>query len=87
MILLVSHGQTLFNAEGRLQGRLDSPLSAAGIRHAQAQGALIRSLIGEPDDYTVVSSPLGRARMTAKIICRTARIRELKVEDVFSLKP
>jgi broad specificity phosphatase PhoE len=59
----------------------------AGIRHAQAQGALIRSLIGEAGDYTVVSSPLGRARMTAEIICRTASIRKLKVEDVFSLEP
>jgi probable phosphoglycerate mutase len=52
MIFLVRHGQTLFNAEGRLQGRLDSPLSETGVRQAQTQGALIRSLVaGETDSY------------------------------------
>jgi probable phosphoglycerate mutase len=82
MILLVRHGQTLFNAEGRLQGRLDSPLCDAGVRHAQSQGALIRSLIeNDAGNYTVVSSPLGRAKTTAEIICRAAELRELVVDD------
>ena len=34
-VLLVRHGETTFNAEGRLQGRLESVLTDAG--HAQAQ--------------------------------------------------
>ncbi len=32
MILLVRHGRTVFNVEGRLQGRLDSPLTEQGVR-------------------------------------------------------
>jgi broad specificity phosphatase PhoE len=82
MILLIRHGQTLFNAEGRLQGQLDSPLSEAGRRHARSQGVLIGSLIhGEADKYTVVSSPLGRAKATAEIICRTAQLHSLHFDD------
>lgn len=85
MILLVRHGQTLFNAEARLQGRLDSPLTDAGVRHAQSQGVLIRSLVGdEADTYMVVSSPLGRATATAEIICRTAQLPGFVVDDRLS---
>lgn len=36
---LMRHGQTLFNAQGRIQGACDSPLTALGIKQAQAARA------------------------------------------------
>ncbi len=59
MLVLVRHGRTRLNAEGRLQGRIDEPLDDVG----QQQAAAIARLIGTVD--LVVSSPLRRARDTA----------------------
>lgn len=56
-ILLVRHGETEWNGVNRLQGHLDSPVTARGHRQI---AALIRALDGEKIDR-VVSSPAGRA--------------------------
>jgi broad specificity phosphatase PhoE len=68
MIYLVRHGRTEFNAEGRFQGRLDSPLTPLGIEQAGRYGELLKGLIGDATDWTLISSPLGRAVHTAEII-------------------
>lgn len=60
-LLLIRHGETAWNAEHRIQGRLDVPLSATGIRQAQQ---LARRLAGEPID-ALIASDLARAWMTA----------------------
>src|SRR5690606_11060645 len=59
MLLLVRHGRTPANAQGRLLGRSDAGLDDAGRRQAAATAALL----GPVD--RVVSSPLERARQTA----------------------
>jgi probable phosphoglycerate mutase len=59
--LLLRHGETLWNRDGRLQGWQDSPLSDAG--RAQA-AALAARLAGERVD-AIVASDLGRTRDTA----------------------
>src|ERR1044071_6966122 len=46
MIILVRHGETGWNVERRMQGRLDSPLTARGQRQARAVAGLVRDLIG-----------------------------------------
>ncbi|WP_228713307.1 histidine phosphatase family protein [Raoultella planticola] len=56
-ILLVRHGETEWNGVNRLQGHLDSPVTARGHRQI---ATLIRALDGEKIDR-VVSSPAGRA--------------------------
>ena len=64
-LLLVRHGPTAWNEEGRLQGRSDQPLSAAG-RTAVAGWRL-------PDGAAAaawICSPLKRARETAEILRR-----------------
>jgi len=68
MIYLARHGETIFNRERRLQGHVDSELTALGERQARGMGELLARLTrGEPD-WRVVTSPLGRARRTAEII-------------------
>lgn len=61
MLVLVRHGQTQVNAEGRLQGRLDVPLTDLGRR----QAAALATAVATPG--RVVSSPLQRARETAAV--------------------
>lgn len=68
MILLVRHGQTEFNRERRLQGRMDSPLTELGLRQAEAVGELLAGMIRPEDGWMLASSPLGRARDTATVI-------------------
>ncbi len=65
-IFVVRHGQTDWNAAGRLQGSSDIPLNDVGRAQARAAASsLWRALEGEP---VVVSSTLGRAVETARII-------------------
>lgn len=64
-LLLVRHGQSTWNAEGRWQGQADPPLSEAGEAQAQAAGAAAGSL---PAIAAAVCSPLRRARRTAELL-------------------
>lgn len=59
------HGQTVWNAQRRLQGRLDSPLTPTGVAQAQAFGERLATLVSDPTSVRVISSPLGRAWQTA----------------------
>jgi broad specificity phosphatase PhoE len=66
MIYLVRHGQTEFNAERRFQGALDSRLTPAGVQQGERLGRLFATLV--PSDCRIISSPLGRAQHTARLI-------------------
>jgi broad specificity phosphatase PhoE len=68
VIYLLRHGQTTFNAEGRMQGQSESALSPLGERQAVAMGDLLKSLIPDPQGWRLVSSPLGRTRQTAAAV-------------------
>ena len=63
-LYLLRHGRTLWNEEGRLQGRTDVPLSEEGRRSALAAGAAL----GNVSFDAAFSSPLQRARETAELI-------------------
>ncbi|GAB4284649.1 MAG: histidine phosphatase family protein [Roseovarius sp.] len=68
---VLRHGQTEWNAEGRMQGRLDSPLTALGLAQARAQNAILRrELSGRTGAVTCLASPSGRAWRTAEIAIR-----------------
>lgn len=69
MIFLIRHGQTEFNAARRLQGRMDSPLTGLGVEQARRMGRRLLGFVDEPSSWSVVASPLGRARRTAEIVC------------------
>jgi len=59
-LLLIRHGETAWNAEHRIQGRLDVPLSTTGVWQT---GRLAQRLADEAID-SVISSDLARAWMT-----------------------
>ena len=63
-LLLVRHGETDWNAEGRLQGHTDRPLNEYGRRQARR---LADELAGE-ELAAIYSSDLLRARETAEIL-------------------
>ena len=63
-ILLVRHGETLWNQQGRMQGQHDSPLTPTGLHQARR---LARRL-AEMEFAALYSSDLGRAHQTARCI-------------------
>ncbi len=61
-LLLIRHGETDHNRQGRFQGQVDVPLNATGLAQAER---LAQRLRHEPLDL-LVSSDLSRARGTAE---------------------
>ncbi|MFC4173700.1 histidine phosphatase family protein [Microvirga sp. GCM10011540] len=82
-LILVRHGETVWNAERRLQGHADAPLSPRGIEQAR-QAA--RFFAAGPAPGHVVSSDLTRARHTAELLgfagfATDERLREMDLGD------
>lgn len=65
-VILVRHGQTLWNALGKYQGHTDVPLNEVGIEQARK---VAKRLAGE-NISAVYASDLSRAKDTAKIIAQ-----------------
>src|SRR3954451_4742886 len=63
-LILVRHGESVWNAEERLQGQLDPPLSERGRRQSRALAATLDGLPGD----RVICSDLARARETAELL-------------------
>lgn len=69
-IILIRHGSTTLNAQGRFQGRMDMPLNEAGVGQATRLG---RKLSGMADDlglhrFSMQTSPLRRCSQTMDIV-------------------
>ncbi|MBX9931192.1 MAG: histidine phosphatase family protein [Methylobacterium sp.] len=68
-IYFVRHGQTDWNAEGRLQGQRDVDLNAEGLRQAAAAADRLRDVAGQAlDEADYVASPLTRTRRTMETL-------------------
>jgi broad specificity phosphatase PhoE len=78
VLVLIRHGETVANAQRRLLGRLESPLTERGRLQAQAIADLLARRGAVID--RVVSSPLGRARETAAVLGPPVEIDERWVE-------
>ena len=76
--ILIRHGETEWNREGRIQGHLDSPLTPTGIAQAEA---CARRLKAEVVDH-VVASDLARVKHTA-VILATAFDAPIEYEPAF----
>ena len=69
-LYFVRHGQTDWNASGKIQGRADIELNEIGIKQAEETG---KALQNEKIDL-VICSPLKRAKQTAEVICKNRNI-------------
>jgi len=85
-LYILRHGQTEWNAVGRMQGHLDSPLTNLGQEQARTQLRILKAQ-NLPADTTFHCSPLGRARQTAALAlagltkrpCFDDRLKEISV--------
>lgn len=73
-IYFIRHGETVWNKEKKLQGRTDIPLNEYGIKLAEITSQAMKDI---PFDI-VYTSPLSRAKETAKILVKD---RNLKVYE------
>jgi probable phosphoglycerate mutase len=84
-LLLVRHGETEWNREGRFQGQLDIPLSEVGRAQARALrerlGAAEHAHLFDDGHTAIVTSDLCRAHETAEIVFgRTGRTLHVRRE-------
>lgn len=70
VVYLARHGETEWNAAGRIQGHTDTPLNEAG--RDQARG--IAEKLQKKNVGAVVASDLARARETAEIVARGLKL-------------
>jgi broad specificity phosphatase PhoE len=72
VIYYIRHGETSWNAEGRLQGAQDIPLNDLGRRQAAHAGRVLAELFArdgrDKSSLPFVASPLGRARTTMELV-------------------
>ncbi len=64
-VWFLRHGETEWNAEGRVQGQTESVLSPRGVQHAHQQSRLMAPILAHNPPCIV--SPLKRTRQTADI--------------------
>lgn len=83
MILLLRHGQTFWNREGRIQGHTESDLTPLGVQQAEAMAGLVADLVRrDASPWRLVSSPIGRARRTAEAVARATGLQDTLDQDV-----
>jgi glucosyl-3-phosphoglycerate phosphatase len=84
-VVLLRHGRTEWNATGRFQGQLDSPLDVTGKAQAVEAAALVATM----DPGAIVSSDLSRTMDTAAAVAAEmnvavvpdARLREIDLGE------
>lgn len=83
LIYLVRHGETVWNREDRIQGRQDAPLTERGVDQARRAGITLCDLVDRAGRFTLVTSPLGRARRSAALILETVRpaVAEVRIDE------
>ncbi len=69
-LVLIRHGETDWNVEGRYQGQADPPLNAKGLAQARQVAEALKTV----GIQVIYSSPLQRAWQTAEIIARVLEV-------------
>lgn len=70
MLVLIRHGETDWNIEGRYQGQADPPLNTIGIKQAEELARILKEI--QPE--VLYSSTLRRALQTAQILSEKLKI-------------
>ncbi|GGB51645.1 phosphoglycerate mutase [Roseibium aquae] len=87
LMIFIRHGQTDWNAEGRMQGRKDIPLNATGIDQAIGNGRRLAAFLQREGlsvgDFDFVASPLDRTRQTMALVRAQLQL----PEDGYRLDP
>ncbi|WP_169053457.1 histidine phosphatase family protein [Alteraurantiacibacter aquimixticola] len=81
MIYLLRHGQTEYNLEHRIQGRMDSPLTSLGREQAEAMGRTLRQLLEDGHEFEIIASPQERAMTSARLMRDAAGIDRPVIPD------
>jgi probable phosphoglycerate mutase len=68
MLFLIRHGETHWNADGRLQGQLDTELNARGREQARQAGRILAAAAPNLAEAVILASPLSRACESLEII-------------------
>ena len=63
-IILIRHGETVWNQQGRMQGQSDSPLSETGVRQSRQLAQRLKQIAFS----ALYSSDSGRAHQTARSV-------------------
>jgi len=80
-IVLIRHGATDWNLQGRCQGATDRELHVVGIRQAEE----IAALLATESIHAIYSSGLKRARQTASLISEPHNLPVIVEEDIREL--
>ena len=68
-LILVRHGESVWNRAGRIQGQVNSPLTDLGINQAKAISDHLSGILLN-QELEIYTSPLDRAIQTAEIIAQ-----------------
>ena len=77
-LILVRHGETTLNREGRVQGLGDAPLNETG----EAQARAVADALALDAPFHLYASPLSRAAQTARPIAGAHGVTPATVEDL-----
>lgn len=76
-IFFVRHGQTKANKEGLIFGQWDLSLNKEGVKQAKQTA---QKLTSPPTFDYIISSPLKRAKQTAKIISKKLKLKKIIID-------
>ena len=82
-LILVRHGETDLNRDGRILGLTDAPLNATGRAQARAVAAPLTAEL----PFKMYTSPLARALETAQIVADAPRHRLLRAACLRLARP
>ena len=68
-LILIRHGESVWNRAGRIQGQVNSPLTDLGINQAKAISDHLSGILLN-QELEIYTSPLDRAIQTAEIIAQ-----------------